>query len=200
MQEKFNTKAMSLYNPDQKQLKEIFMHLDQSKLNEALKEGDHLKTIDKFFKRPKDAIIEELSQFTGSSCNYGKDADHDIYRERDMNKGLIPDYQITHAKIRQILRQLFQRDMRNQSTETLEFIVKGLRHIVQRDFNTLFEYRCNKCFYPASTHPLVQICKPDKHIIDEGRYKYSLGKRSATMYASSTTKTGTKHIRICTKE
>ena len=175
MQEKFDTKAMSLYNPDQKQLKEIFMHLDQSKLNEALKEGDHLKTIDEFFKRPKDEIIEELSNFAGTSRNYGKDADHDIYRGLDMKKGIIPDYQITHAKIRQILRQLFQRDMRNQSTETLEFIVKGLRHIVRRDFNTLFEYRCNKCFYPASTHPLVQICKPDKHIIDEGRYKYSLG-------------------------
>ena len=151
------------------------MHPDQSRLKEALKEGDHLTTIDEFFKRPKEAIIEELSQFTGSSRNYGKDADHDIYRGLDMDKGIIPDYQITHAKIRQILRQLFQRDMRNQSTETLEFIVKGLRHIVRRDFNTLFEYRCNKCFYPASTHPLVQICKPDKHIIDEGRYKYSLG-------------------------
>ena len=166
---------MNIYNPNKNQIKEIFLHPDQSRLKEALKEGDHLTTIDEFFKRPKEAIIEELSQFTGSSRNYGKDADHDIYRERDMNKGLIPDYQITHAKIRQILRQLFQRDMRNQSTETLEFIVKGLRHIVQRDFNTLFEYRCNKCFYPASTHPLVQICKPDKHIIDEGRYKYSLG-------------------------
>ena len=101
------------------------MQLDQAKLNDALKEGDHLTTIDNFFKRSKSEIITELSLYQGSSRDYGKDADHIYYRERDMKNGIQPDYQITHEKIRQILRKLYQQNMTNQSTETLEFIVKG---------------------------------------------------------------------------
>ena len=64
---------MNLYDPKKKQMKEIFLHLDQCMLNKALQEGDHLTMIDNFFKRPKAVIVAELSQYIGSSQGYGKD-------------------------------------------------------------------------------------------------------------------------------
>ena len=179
-QQKFDTKPMPLKissppKPEErKQLEEIFMRLDNDTLKEALMDADHLKTIDAFFKRPKATITAELSKSIGSSRDYGKNQDHIIYRSRDSANNIKPDYDITHDKIRQILQRLMDGNMENTSTETLEFIVKGLKCILKKHFNTFYEYRCNKCHYPSSSHALVKICEPKNHIVDEGRYKFSL--------------------------
>ena len=59
---------MNLYDPKKKQMKEIFLHLDQCKLNKALQKGDHLTTIDIFFKQPKAVIVEKQNYHNTSEA------------------------------------------------------------------------------------------------------------------------------------